>query len=552
LAVAVALASAGLIAPAADAGVVLKANNTDPLNLDTSWVGGVAPGSGDVAAWDSTVTAANATALGADLSWQGIQVTNPGGAVTIGAGNTLTLGSGGIDMSAATQNATLNNAVTVGASQAWNVGASRLLVVAGGLGGSDATMTVTKSGAGEAWIQGTNTFAGGIKISQGQLTLGGGVGTATITLADGTTLDLDRPGASNAASIFAGNAVAVDSGASVTMTSDSAGNGYSGSVTGDAASTFVISNGGGAQVSFSAGSSIRQFGNFLGTVRIASGGSIRFSSTSGVNNGGENATFDVLGSLETRNGATVHLGALTGNGSVKGPSGGDGTVTYVVGEKNLDTTFDGTITEGNTTARHTNVQKAGTGTLTLTGANTYAGTTTVNGGTLLVNGTHTGAGNYTVAAAGTLGGTGSITLTADTNTVTVNGKLTPGSATAIESLDILTGSLALAGTADFQVDLAAGQADKVNVGNVLTYGGALNVAFSGTGADGSAYDLFDFSSETGTFSQVNFTGLAPTQTASFDPATGVVTIASAAVPEPAALSLIGLAAVALGGRRRRK
>src|SRR5437764_14326215 len=57
-----------LIAPNARAATRTKANNTDNLNLTTSWTGGVVPGSGDIALWDSTVTGGNHSYfLGADL-----------------------------------------------------------------------------------------------------------------------------------------------------------------------------------------------------------------------------------------------------------------------------------------------------------------------------------------------------------------------------------------------------------------------------------------------------------------------------------------------------
>ncbi|MCX5653707.1 MAG: autotransporter-associated beta strand repeat-containing protein, partial [Planctomycetota bacterium] len=71
--------------------------------------------------------------------------------------------------------------------------------------------------------------------------------------------------------------------------------------------------------------------------------------------------------------------------------------------------------------------KIGTGTLTLSGANTYTGATNITAGTLLVNGTHTDGDNYTVGDTGTLGGTGTITLApGKTVTVQLGGTLAPG------------------------------------------------------------------------------------------------------------------------------
>src|SRR4051812_16297692 len=88
--------SIALFTAVADGQIVTKANNASALNLGTSWIGGIVPGSADIALWDFNVTAANTVALGADLSWSGLRLTNPGGPVTINAGNTLTLGASGI------------------------------------------------------------------------------------------------------------------------------------------------------------------------------------------------------------------------------------------------------------------------------------------------------------------------------------------------------------------------------------------------------------------------------------------------------------------------
>src|SRR6516164_9397477 len=85
-------AAALILSLPATAGNVVKTNNTDNLNLGSSWVGGVPPASTDVAVWDNTITAGNTTLLGANLTWAGIKILDPGGLITISAGNTLTLG----------------------------------------------------------------------------------------------------------------------------------------------------------------------------------------------------------------------------------------------------------------------------------------------------------------------------------------------------------------------------------------------------------------------------------------------------------------------------
>ncbi|HEY1717949.1 MAG TPA: hypothetical protein VGH42_06600, partial [Verrucomicrobiae bacterium] len=149
---------------AADAGRaanIPKANDTDNLNLTTSWVGGAVPGAGDVATWNSTVAGANATSLGASTNWLGIQILNPGGPVQINAdGNTLTNGTGGIDMSAATQSLTLNNNVVLGAGpQNWSVASGQTLTLGGNLArntGSGLRFYLPDLSAGGAHVSLTN------------------------------------------------------------------------------------------------------------------------------------------------------------------------------------------------------------------------------------------------------------------------------------------------------------------------------------------------------------------------------------------------------------
>ena len=93
----------------------IKLDNTNNLNLGTSWTGGAAPDRANMAVWNNTVTGANTSLLGGNVFWQGIRIANPGGLVTIGPGGTLTLGAGqagnSIDMSAATQDLTIQSSL---------------------------------------------------------------------------------------------------------------------------------------------------------------------------------------------------------------------------------------------------------------------------------------------------------------------------------------------------------------------------------------------------------------------------------------------------------
>lgn len=110
---------------------IVKQNNADNLNLTSSWVGGAVPGSGDVAVFDNTLTSGATNLLGATMYWGGIKVLNPGGSVTVSAGNVLTNGIFGIDMSAATQDLILSNTVNIApdALQRWTVAPGRNLIL---------------------------------------------------------------------------------------------------------------------------------------------------------------------------------------------------------------------------------------------------------------------------------------------------------------------------------------------------------------------------------------------------------------------------------------
>lgn len=145
---------------------VIKAATGSALNLDTAWTGAFVPVNPDTATWNAT-SLSGAMTLGANLSWAGLIVNDPAAALTFNGSQTLTLGSEGIDLSAATVNLTLNHPVILGEDQTWNVGASRTLTATGPISGS---RMLTKSGTGQMILSGGNTYTGTTILDQGTLT----------------------------------------------------------------------------------------------------------------------------------------------------------------------------------------------------------------------------------------------------------------------------------------------------------------------------------------------------------------------------------------------
>jgi autotransporter-associated beta strand protein len=138
----------------------------------------------------------------------------------------------------------------------------------------------------------------------------------------------------------------------------------------------------------------------------ASGGTARFQLSNG--------SLDISNLLTA--GTTV--GSIEGSGNVF-----LGTKNLSVVGNNTETIFSGVIQDDTAApllGGGGSLTKEGTGTLILTGANTYTGTTTVSGGALVVDGSI--ASDVIVNAGGTLAGTGTVGSTE----IKVGGTLAPG------------------------------------------------------------------------------------------------------------------------------
>ena len=143
--------------------------------------------------------------------------------------------------------------------------------------------------------------------------------------------------------------------------------------------------------------------------------------------GGNNAVLDLNGNDQTLAGLN-RIADPGGLGSFVTNSGT--SLSTLTIDASVNNTFSGVI-GANTAAAATGQSsgsdnialiKSGTGTLTLSGVNTYLGDTTLNGGKLYVTGGLLSSGNVTVASAATLGGTGSV----GNVTVAHGGILEPG------------------------------------------------------------------------------------------------------------------------------
>jgi autotransporter-associated beta strand protein len=151
----------------------------------------------------------------------------------------------------------------------------------------------------------------------------------------------------------------------------------------------------------------------------------------------------------------VTIGSIEGDGNVfLGPN------TLTVGSNDADTMFSGVIQDGGIGGGTSgSLTKIGSGTLILSGANTYTGNTNVNRGVLQVDGSI--ASNTVANPLGTLAGTGTIN-----GNVTNNGKVSPGSAGAPGIL-IVTGNYTQAQYAHLMIQIAGASAGQFSVLDVL-------------------------------------------------------------------------------------
>lgn len=458
---ALALAAISSSAWAADR---FKQNNTTDLNLAGSW--DTLPTSSDVAVWNSTVTGANTVNLGANLDWAGIRIANPGGLVTIrhAAGQTLTLGASGIDMSAATQNLTLMTAVTtntagtlaISANQTWNIASGRTLSLfstsgsanqrlsgSGNIevtGGGIVNLNVGDAGSTSfAAENGNDTYTGNWTISGGSkvISLRNGThawGQGSITLDNGTM-------SQNSGNWSFSNNISVAAGGG-TIFSDSSGTGRYLNLTGVISGSGALGFNSASAMTTQEGFILTGTNTFTGPMTINANGTVRI---------GGDATTTMNSTAAGTLGSIASSVAITNNGIL----GFGRTDAHTFAN---DITGTGIVRLGRASGVLPTTQV-----VTMSGTSTYTGATQVNAGRLNITGSLTSA--VTVVSGASISGNGSTT-----------GLLTLNSG----------GGLVLAG----------GATTSALTVNGATFGGSNLVTFLSNPIASTVYDVFTYGAGT--------------------------------------------------------
>ena len=340
----------------------IKLNNTTNLNDAASWTGGV-PNRDNMAVWTNAVTGANSSLLGGNVNWQGIRIANPGGPVTILAGNTLTLDAGAagtsIDMSAATQDLTIQSGLTIrgAVGQLWNIATGRTLTLNTG--------TFTRGAGATLVIQGAGSVVTTMPNLNSASLVNGLIGPWAI-IGTGTSASYATINGSDTIVAYTGGTAAATA-ANVTDTT--------GLLNYDLAAVGAL--GAGASVN-----------------------TLRYTGAAGT----------ITGNLTANGLLTAGTGALTMSGNINLGANREFVLTNGDGNALRDLRLTGIISDSVTGT--SDVIKAGLGNVFFNGANTYNGITTVSRGRLVLEST------------GSLGSTAGGTRIGQGATLVLNGGVT--------------------------------------------------------------------------------------------------------------------------------
>ena len=236
----------------------------------------------------------------------------------------------------------------------------------------------------------------------------------------------------------------------------------------------------------------------VGAGTLTLSGSSTYTGATSVNAGtlqaGAVNAFSPFSAFTVASGATLDLNSFNQTiGSLAGAGSATlGSAMLTTGNDNTSTTFSGTISGTGS------LTKIGSGTLMLTGINTYSGRTAVNGGTLEVDGSIAPSSLTTVNSGGTLTGIGTV----GNLTVAGGGTFAPGSGAPGSSMTV-AGNLAFQSGALYLVQVNPSTASFANVTGTATLAGSVQVAFAPGSYVTRQYTILHSGGLIGTFNGVS-------------------------------------------------
>jgi autotransporter-associated beta strand protein len=231
------------------------------------------------------------------------------------------------------------------------------------------------------------------------------------------------------------------------------------------------------------------------TITNSANGVVNFDSNSNagnarlINNAGGTVDFSLSTGLTGNN--KLSAGSIEGGGNFY-----LGANQLTAGSNNLSTTVSGVISDcgsgtqcnyyatNSATPTGGSLVKTGTGTLTLSAANTYTGPTNVNSGVLEVDGSIASSSLTTVSGGAMLQGVGTVGNT----TIAGGGMFNPGSGTPGSSMAV-TGNLAFQSGAAYLVQVNTTTASLANVGGTASLNGTVQAAFAPGSYVSRQYDI---------------------------------------------------------------
>lgn len=287
-------------------------------------------------------------------------------ALAVILGNTGGL-TGTLEYTGGTASSTKKFTMAAGGTGAFQVDSSGTnLTLSGVIDGSGA---LSKTGSGTLTLTGANSYSGGTNINAGTLNVGssGAIGSSGTISFGGGTLQYSASNTTDYSSRFStatNQAYRIDTN-SQTVTLATALTSSGGSLTKLGSGTLILS----AANTYTAGTILS-----AGTLQLSGSGTL----------GATSGTLTVNGGTLNLNGTSQGVGNFTGSGGTILNNATGTNVTLTIGTSNgTGGNYAGVISDHTSGTGTVALTKTGTGTITLSGANTFTGATTISGGTLI-------------------------------------------------------------------------------------------------------------------------------------------------------------------------